>query len=195
MKVEQECLGYLIFDGIEVPIITERLRDVPLDNWLYHDESEEFEAQAEFDRQCARQCARRADETEWLRAVVAELAEQHPGTSRRKLIMLLPEADRTKAEAIMHARVPPLYVFPLERGNRQPWHRNVEEAIDTLIHTLIHRHKGFGIDDILAKAGIGRNSIEYPAAKAYAYSIFNVLTSYPATANVRVPELMQQIVI
>jgi len=185
---EQKRLGYLVFDGKEMPIITERLRNVPLDAWLSDDTSEEFGAQAELDRQRVRQYAQRANEIEWLCAVIRPLAERYdaPNAPMGELIKLLPEPDRTRAEAIMHAKVP-LNALPLERLNRQPWHGNIEDAIFTLIHK-----DEFGIDDILAEARIAKNSIERPAAKAYAVRIMDVLTNYPATANVAVPVMMSQ---
>jgi hypothetical protein len=79
----------------------------------------------------------------------------------------------------------PLDALPLERVNRQPWHRNVENAIPALL-----RKGEFSIDDILAEAGIGKNSIERSAAAMYARRIMNTVTSY--LANVEVPVVMPQ---
>lgn len=50
-RIQQKRLGYLIFDGKEAPIVTERLRDVPLSAWSSNDVDEELTAEAELDRQ------------------------------------------------------------------------------------------------------------------------------------------------
>jgi hypothetical protein len=185
----QNRIGYLIFDGEdkELPVLTERLRHVPLDHWSIPDVGNELEQQVELARQIVKQAAQCANEQTWLCAVVRPLAEQYPDAPTSQLVKLLPEPDRSRAEAIMDANATvPWDALPIEQVNRQPWHRDIEEAI-------FRPHKGaFTVDDILRAAGIAKNATERPAAAAYAWSIMHALSSYPATANVALPVMMPQ---
>jgi hypothetical protein len=173
--IQQKRLGYLIFDGEESPVATARLRDVPFDDWLESDFLEEIELL----RQQAQQRMQKADEMDWLNGIIAPLWKDHPDAVMSELVELLPEPDRTRARAMLHATVP-VDALPIEQMNRQPWHRKVENAIAAL-----NRKSSFSIDDILAEAGIEKNSIERPAAAMYARRIMDALGSYPA--NVALP--------
>ena len=177
--IQQKRLGYLILDGKEVPVINERLRNVPLDDWRGRELGVEFKAQIELLGQRVQQHKQRVDEMQWLRGVTEPFWKDNPDALMGELVELLSEPDRTKARAILYRKVP-VDALPIERVNRQPWHRSIENAIAALIQ------KGeFTMDDILAEAGIEKNSIERFAAAMYAQRIMNALTSYPA--NVALP--------
>jgi hypothetical protein len=179
---KQTRLGYINWDGEEEELIlTERLRDKPLDSWLPEDMREEAEAS----KRRALQVRRHVDQMEWIAYVCTPLWKLYPGAPTGKIIKLLPEPDRTIAEKIVHNPIPK-EALPLERTHREPWHERIEKAIFTPPRK---RDGSFSLDDILAAAGI--DEADRPYASAYASAILDVKTHYPA--NVTLPWFPQTV--
>jgi hypothetical protein len=102
---DQQRIGYLILvGGDEVPVITARLRDTPLGDWLPADTAEECVAQVARMEQRVMQYALRIHEMKWLSVVAAPLAQEHPDLPLDELIELFSEPNREKARAILHER-------------------------------------------------------------------------------------------
>jgi hypothetical protein len=186
----QRRLGYLVFSGKEMKIITPRLRDVSFGKWLSADRDEEFEAQAEVDRKLALRYARQSNERHWLLAIIQPLLQDHPDITWGEAFDKMSASDAAKARAILLPPEVPVEDIPLERTHRLEWHERVEGILAQWYRARQSLEDDV-FDDLLLAAGIGKDSDLYPDALIHVRGIAEAIRSAPA--GVSVPLVVPQL--
>jgi hypothetical protein len=141
--------------------MTERLRGVPQKTWSLADRREEIAALSAR----AEECMRQAESEQWLLDICKPFSERFPDIPLAELVHMLPEPERSIAFDITHPPPVKWADLPIERTNRKPWHRLVEEAIRHL-----DKSPSFTLQDVLKCAGIDQVNDRELWLPAYGYA-------------------------